>query len=203
MRSRTAFNASPRRSIRRKGKKRLRLWPPILVGLAVLIGYHQIRGWLDRPQAILVLGGSPDREVFAADFAQNHPDLPIWVSSGSNPEYAEAVFAEAGIDPQRIHLDYTAIDTVTNFTTLVDQFKAQGIDNIYLVTSDFHMRRAKVIGTIVLGSRGIDFEPIAIPTDRPPEAIDKAIRDGARAILWVTTGQTGSEIGEFFSQHFH
>ncbi|NJL22376.1 MAG: YdcF family protein [Leptolyngbyaceae cyanobacterium SM1_3_5] len=201
MRSRTAFNSSPRRSIRHKGKK-LRLWPAILAGLTVLMGYDQIRGWLDRPQAILVLGGSPDREVFAADFALDHPDLPIWVSSGSNPEYADAVFADAGIDPQRIHLDYEAIDTVTNFTTLVDQFKAQGIDNIYLVTSDFHMRRARVIGTIVLGSRGIDFEPIAIPSDRPPESIDKAIRDGARAVLWVTTGQTGSEIGEFFSQHF-
>lgn len=201
MRSHTA-NAASRRLIRRQGKKRLRLWPPILAVLAVLMGYHQLRGWLDRPQAILVLGGSPDREVFVADFAQDHPDLPIWVSSGSNPEYAEAVFADAGIDPQRIHLDYTAIDTVTNFTTLVDQFKAQGIDNLYLVTSDFHMRRARVIGTIVLGSRGIDFQPIAIPTDRPPESIDKAIRDGARAVLWVITGQTGSEIGEFFSQHF-
>lgn len=202
MRSRTASHFSPRRSISRNGKPRWRLWPSVLAGLAVLIGYHQIRVWLDRPQAILVLGGSPDRELFAADFAREHPGLPIWVSSGSNLEYSEAVFADAGINPQRIHLDYEAIDTVTNFTTLVDQFKAQGIDSIYLVTSDFHMRRAKVIGTIVLGSRGIDFRPIAIPSEHPPESIDKAIRDGARAILWVTTGQTGSEIGEFFSQHF-
>lgn len=202
MRSRTALHSSPRRLTSRSGKKCLRLWPAVLVGLAVLLGYHQVRGWLDRPQAILVLGGSPIREEFAAEFAQAHPDLPIWVSSGSNPEYSEAVFADAGIDPQRIHLDYEAIDTVTNFTTLVDQFKAQGIDSVYLVTSDFHMRRAKVIGTIVLGSRGIDFRPIAIPSEHPPESIDKAIRDGARAILWVTTGQTGTEIGEFFSQHF-
>lgn len=199
MRSRTA-DFSTRHSISRR--KRLRLWPSVLVGLAVLIGYHQVRGWLDRPQAILVLGGSPDREKFAANFAQKYPDLPIWVSSGSNPEFSEAVFADAGIEPQRIHLDYTAIDTVTNFTTLVDRFKAEGIDSVYLLTSDYHMRRAKVIGTIVLGSRGIDFRPIAIPSDHPPESIDKAIRDGARAILWVTTGQTGSEIGEFFSQHF-
>jgi uncharacterized SAM-binding protein YcdF (DUF218 family) len=202
MRSRTASGLSLRHAIRRKRvKKRFRVWPLLLFGLAIVLSFHQIQHWLHRPQAILVLGGSPDREVFAAEFANEHPDLPIWVSSGSNPEYSEAVFADAGIEPSRIHLDYEAIDTVTNFTTLVDQFKAEGIDNIYLITSDYHMRRARVIGMIVLGSRGIDFRPIAISTDRPPESIEKTIRDGARAVLWVITGQTGSEIGEFLSRY--
>jgi uncharacterized SAM-binding protein YcdF (DUF218 family) len=36
-----------------------------------------------QPDAIFVLGGATERERFAAKFAQQHPDLPIWVSSGS------------------------------------------------------------------------------------------------------------------------
>jgi uncharacterized SAM-binding protein YcdF (DUF218 family) len=169
--------------------------------LALLgFGYKQIDAFLHPPQAVLVLGGSVEREKFAAAFAQAHPNLPVWISSGSNPEYAEWVFQEAGIAPDRLHLDYRAVDTVTNFTTLVDQFKVQGIDSIYLITSDYHMRRASVIGEIVLGSRGIDFKTVEVPSQRSPEPLDKAIRDGARAVLWVTTGSTGSSFANVLSQ---
>jgi hypothetical protein len=56
------------------------------------------------------------------------------------------------------------------------------------------MRRARVIGEIVFGSRGIAVKPVEIPTGRSPEPIEKAIRDGARAILWVTTGYTGATL---------
>jgi len=181
---------------RKRLRRRWQLWQPIVLLLAIAIGYRQAQIWLQQPKAVLVLGGATEREVFAAEFAREHPDLPVWISSGSNPEYSEWVFAEAGIDPARLHLDYQAVDTVTNFTTLVDEFKAQGIDSVYLVTSDYHMRRAKVIGQIVLGSRGIDFKPITVPSERSPETVDKTIRDGARAVLWVVTGHTGSSIGQ-------
>lgn len=165
----------------------------LVLGLGAWLGYKEIKQLIIPPEAILVLGGSPSREVFAAAFAREHPKLEIWVSSGSNPEYSEWVFAQAGINSQRIHLDYQAVDTVTNFTTLVDEFKAKGIDNIYLITSDDHMRRAQVIGAIVFGSRGIEFQPIQVPSGRQPEPIEKAIRDGARSLFWVMTGETGAE----------
>jgi uncharacterized SAM-binding protein YcdF (DUF218 family) len=166
-----------------------------LAALLLGLGMKQVIGSnLYQPQAIFVLGGAPEREVFAAEFAQQHPDLHIWVSSGSNPEYAEWVFQEARIAPNRIHLDYQAVDTVTNFTTLVDNFEAEGIKNLYLVTSDYHMRRARVIAQVVLGSRGIQFEPIPIPTNEDAESWDRAARDGARAMMWVLTGKTGSTL---------
>jgi uncharacterized SAM-binding protein YcdF (DUF218 family) len=46
-----------------------------------------------QPDAIFVLGGATERERFAAQFVQQHPSLPIWVSSGSPREYAQWVFA--------------------------------------------------------------------------------------------------------------
>jgi len=160
-----------------------------LVGLlmACWFGYQQLKSEFQRPQALLVLGGAIEREVFAAKFALNYPELPIWVSSGSNPEFAQWVFSEAGIKSDRVHLDYRAVDTVTNFTTLVDELKAQGIESVYLITSD-----DQIIGEIVLGSRGISFKPVAVPSGRTPEPMEKALRDGARAILWLTTGYTGA-----------
>ena len=169
-----------------------------LVGLlmACWFGYQQLQSEFQRPQALLVLGGDKQRELFAAKFAQKHPSLPIWVSSGTNPEFAEWVFSEAGIESYRLHLDYRAVDTVTNFTTLVDELKAKGIESVYLITSDDHMRRAQIIGEIVLGSRGISFKPVAVPSGRTPEPMEKAVRDGARAILWLTTGYTGADFSQ-------
>ena len=180
-------------------RSRRRLWLSYLcIGVAIALlgfGIRQVSGFnMQSPQAIFVLGGAPERENFAARLAQQHPELDIWVSSGSNPEYAEWVFSEAQVDPERVHLDYRAVDTVTNFTTLVDAFEAQDIQQVYLVTSDYHMRRAKVIGQIVFGSRGIRFNPIPIPTGEPSETWDVAARDGARALMWVMTGKTGSTL---------
>lgn len=153
----------------------------------------QVKAQLRKPEAILVLGGAVEREHFAATLARQHPNLDVWVSSGTNPEYAEWLFQEANIDNSRVHLDYRAVDTVTNFTTLVEDLKQQGIHSLYLVTSDYHMRRSTIIAQIVLGRHDIAFKPIAVPSDYPqPEPLVRGLRDGARAILWVFTGQTGS-----------
>jgi len=190
---------------RKLGKKRgfkSRFWRFLLtLALPVLLwmGYKQVRS-LETPQAVLVLGGSSselERERVAAKLALQYPDLPIWVSSGStNENYVTRVFAKAGISPQRLHLDYQAKDTVTNFTTLVDDFQVRGIKRIYLVTSDYHMRRARLTGEIILGSRGIDLQPVIVPSKKAPETRKKALRDGARAVLWVMTGHTGSTLAK-------
>jgi len=85
-----------------------------------------------QPQAILTLGSWLDREIFTADFATKHPDLEIWVSSGTSPEFASPIFRAFGIRESRVHLDYRAIDTVTNFTTLVSDFQSRQIQHLYV-----------------------------------------------------------------------
>jgi uncharacterized SAM-binding protein YcdF (DUF218 family) len=185
-----ASHKSPRRRLRKR-----------TVGLVALLtvggwlGFRHIKAWLTPVQAIVVLGGSLDRESFAAQLAIEHPQLPVWVSSGSNPEYADWLYFEkSGLDPNRVHLDYRAVDTVTNFTTLVNDLKANNIEKVYLVTSSYHMRRAQWIGEIVLGSRGISLEPVVVPSDKPSEPLGKALRDGARAAMWVVSGYSGEDL---------
>jgi uncharacterized SAM-binding protein YcdF (DUF218 family) len=159
-------------------------------------GYKEVQNNFTQPQAVLVLGGSTarlEREKFTAEFARQHPDIPIWITGGSPRQSTERVFKKAGVDPKRLRLDYEAVDTVTNFTTLVDDLEARGIKSVYLVTSDYHMRRATVVGEIVLGSRGINFKPVAVPSQVSVEPIGKSIRDGVRALIWVTTGYTGAD----------
>lgn len=186
--SRLLFAKSPR------WKKRWLGVTIALIAMGAIAGYRTLKGIIVQPEAIVVLGGEERRESFAARFAHQHPDLPIWVSSGSPEGYAKLLFAKIGIDRDRVHLDYQAQDTVTNFTTLVDRLEAQEIDSVYLITSDDHMRRARIIGEIVFGSRGIIIKPVAVPTNRPPESVGKCVRDGMRALLWLTTGYTGATL---------
>lgn len=177
----------------RRTKKRI--FPLIsLLMFGLWFGYKELQSYLVEPDAIFVLGGHEDRERFAAKLALKHPNLPIWVSSGSPQGYATEIFTNAGVNRDRLHLDYQAKDTVTNFTTLVKALKAHEIDSVYLITSDNHMNRARVIGEIVFGTQGIILKPIAVPSESSPEPIKKVVRDGGRSLLWLLTGKTGETL---------
>ena len=156
-----------------------------------------------QPQAILTLGGGSVREKFTASFAQSHPSLDIWVSTGIPPKQATKIFRAAGINLKRVNLDYRAADTVTNFTSLVKDFKSRKIHHLYLITSEFHMRRAKAIATFVLGSQEITFTPVSIPSNRPKESTLHVMRDAGRSLIWVFTGRTGASFNpNLKTQHY-
>jgi uncharacterized SAM-binding protein YcdF (DUF218 family) len=159
---------------------------PIRLAIAYLIS--------PQPQIIFTLGGGQDREEFTAKFAQKHPTLDIWVSSGMKPELARPIFQAAGISESRLHLDTRAVDTVTNFTSLVKDFKIRRIHHLYLITSDFHMGRARAIAKIVLGSQGITFTPVRIPSKKSKESIFRIVRDSGRSFMWIVTGRTGASL---------
>ena len=148
------------------------------------------------PQAILTLGGGHQREVFTAQFAIAHPNLPIWVSTGTKKVRAREIFQQAKINNRRVYLDRRATDTVTNFTTVVSDFKQQNIRHIYLITSDFHLPRAKAIAFMVFGSQGITYTPISMASDRQSEPRQKIVRDVIRSYLWILTKRTGSSLNK-------
>ncbi len=184
----------------RHKNRRLTLVSLLLLATGLWLGQGYVRNRLSSPTVALVLGGDAQREEFAAQFATAHPDLDVWISSGANPEYATWVFQKSQVPLERLHLDYRAVDTVTNFTTLVDDFERLGIKSVYLITSDYHMRRANTIAAIVLGSRGIHYKPLPVASERPPESLIRSLRDGGRSILWLFTGKTGSELAQLTSK---
>jgi hypothetical protein len=143
------------------------------------------------PQMILVLGGDKDREITAADLARRR-GLPVVVSGGTNPEYAHWLFQERARLPHgQVHLDYRAHDTLSNFTSLVDDLRRARIRHALLVTSTDHMPRALLVGRIVAGSRGIQLTPVAVPCGAlcVPEGRRLVWGDGLRAALWVVSGR--------------
>jgi uncharacterized SAM-binding protein YcdF (DUF218 family) len=145
---------------------------------------------LPPPQLILVLGGDVERERVAGELARRD-GLPVLVSGGSNPEYAHWQFGLQGLDQRRVQLDYRATDTLSNFTSVVDELKRSKVRHVLLVTSSDHMPRALLVGRVVAGSRGIALTPVAVPCGArcDPEGRGKVWGDGLRAGLWVLTGR--------------
>lgn len=140
---------------------------------------------------ILVLGGDVDREKAAARLARAD-GLPVVVSGGTNPEYATWLFREQqGLPAHRVRLDYRAVDTVSNFTSLVDDLRRARIRHALLVTSSDHMQRALLVGRIVAGSRGIHLTPVPVPCGElcVQEGRRKLWGDAARAVVWVISGR--------------
>ncbi|MEC4986465.1 MAG: YdcF family protein [Oscillatoria sp. PMC 1068.18] len=182
---------------RQRNRFRFGIWLLPIIVVSLWFGYREVMSYLVKPDAVFVLGGAEERERFAAELAQEDPELEIWVSGGSPHWYAEKIFNNAGIERSRVHIDRSAIDTLTNFTTLVDEMQAENIDSVYLVTSDDHMRRARVIGEIVFGSRGIILKPMSVASGREPEPVSKCVRDGTRALIWLTTGEKGAKLARY------
>jgi uncharacterized SAM-binding protein YcdF (DUF218 family) len=180
--------------------KKRKIWVSFTITILIfLIGFIPVRLILAQihsppPQAILTLGGDSNREAFTASFAQQHPTLDIWISSGVPTPQAKAIFQQASIPESRLHFDRRAVDTVTNFTTLVKEFGDHHIHHVYLITSDFHLRRAQAIAFFVFGSRGIIITPVTIPSNQPNETLWHASRDIGRSILWIITGRTGASL---------
>jgi len=150
-------------------------------------------------QAILVLGGSTDRIIFAGHFFQKHPKLPVLISDRPHSFLInqEAV-KMSGLKDKNIYYDFCATDTVTNFTCILNYLNKKHIKHLYLVTSDYHMARSKVIAFFVLGSRDIIVTPIVVPSlhgsSARHESFWRIVRDSVRSIIWIFSRKTGASL---------
>ncbi|AFY80115.1 YdcF family protein [Oscillatoria acuminata] len=163
-------------------------WIPVQIAIARLI--------VPLPQAIVVLEGHPHRMTFAAQFWQQQPQLDIWLSGigVDNPGYRQ-IFQNAGVPESQLYFEVRSTDTVKNFTDMREELVARGLRHVYLITSDYHIRRSWAIAFFVFGSRGMIITPIAVPSPGvSSESPERVFRDCLRSILWIFTGYSGADL---------
>ena len=108
--------------------------------------------------AILLLGGDQERDSFAANLAyQQCAECPLTVFASSPGAGAEERLAKVQAAGQLV-LSHRAVDTVTNFSTMIPDLQNAGVTHVLLVTSAYHMPRAAAIAEIMLRSCKITFE---------------------------------------------
>jgi len=150
------------------------------------------------PQGILLLGGDVERERYLVELTRkiNDNNLDLWVSSGCwRPNHPAFDHLLSQSSPFRLHVDSRAIDTVTNYTTLISDIKTAKISHLYLLTSAYHMPRALQIGKIIYSlGYGIALSPISPPSSdqegkgSQEESTLRILRDCFRAVLFLLTG---------------
>ena len=139
---------------------------------------------------ILHLGGTWARACTAADLAQYLDDYLVIVSSEGNEEGFRAVYEKAGIPADKVIHDQAAWDTVTNFTHTYRLLISLGVERLFVVTSDFHMPRARAIAKAVWGGRIKELHFIEHPHSSKSAKSDAKyiFIDRLRAIIWRWTG---------------
>lgn len=125
-----------------------------------------------------------------------HNAIRIWISTGRPRPEISRLANQSGIGLSRVELDYRAIDTVTNFTTMAPKMRAANISTVYVVTDVSHIDRAMIIARAVLAYYGIT--PVAAPcpntTRRDSEWIIRGWRDYLRCVVWFYTGKSGANM---------
>ncbi len=138
--------------------------------------------------AVLVLGGSIRREIYAAQSVAQQPDIPVLISSGSPPPCIFLVFEREQALSDRIWLETCAHNTFENFyytTPILRRWQAR---HVQLLTSPSHLPRALWLARIHLGIHGIwvALDPVE-ETGRPgnTESWLKTDVDVLRSVAWA------------------
>lgn len=139
---------------------------------------------------ILELGGNPSRMYRVIELAQQYPSAQIVISSEGSPDFVVGLLRGAGIADARFILDFKAWDTVTNFTHTLRLVQSYSPRTLYIVTDQFHMKRAMAIAKAVYFLRRIKIvpEPYMGSEPHPPESEELIRYDQMRSWIWRLTG---------------
>ncbi|GBF86176.1 YdcF family protein [Aphanothece sacrum] len=142
--------------------------------------------------AILVLGGSIQREMYAATLASQSPDLPIIISQGSKEPCIWQIFQRQLAPNKKVWLEKCANSTFENFVFSVPLLHRWGVHKVKVITSGTHLPRAKWLAQIHLGAQGmaVEIEIVkewGVPGNR--ESTLKTQLDVARSLIWAVLSQ--------------
>ncbi len=143
--------------------------------------------------AILVLGGSIRREIYASELAKSYPHLPIIISRGSDAPCIFQIFQIKQAPIENILLENCADSTFGNFFFNVPLLRQKKVQKVKVVTSPTHLPRAQYLAYIHLGAQGIAVEmDITAERGRPGnhESPSKTALDVTRSVIWSFFAQT-------------
>lgn len=142
--------------------------------------------------AVLVLGGSIYREIYAAELAKRYPDLPILISHGSDDPCIVKIFQYFEARMNNVWLEKCAQSTFENFVFSVPILKGWGARHVKVITSFSHLPRAKWLAQIHFAAQGMAIE-VDTPEERGRPGNNefpvKTLLDVTRSIFWAGVAQ--------------
>ena len=184
------------RRSRRIWQRRLRV---VKIGLALCLGTWLLLtatalGLAARMpvDAVLVLGGSIQREMYVAELAHQSPDVPILISHGSEDPCILLLFQRVNAPIHQVWLEKCAESTFENFYFSVPTLERWGVHKVKLVTSESHLPRAQWLAQIMLGAHGIWVVPDVVQEKGVPGNQESRLKTGldlVRGLGWAIASQ--------------
>ena len=141
---------------------------------------------------VFVLGGSISREIYAAKLALQAPKIPILISRGSPDPCIFRVFQRENSPISNVWLEICSRSTFTNFMYGLPILKNWQVHKVKLITSGTHIRRAKWLAKIILGSHGIWVDLAIAPEKGVPGNYESSLKTGielTRGLIWAFLSQ--------------
>lgn len=141
---------------------------------------------------ILVLGGSIQREIYAARLTHLHSNIPVIISTGSKDPCIWLLFKRNMAQSNKVILEKCANSTFGNFFYSVPILRHWGVHKVKVITSPSHLPRAKWLAQIHLGAQGIAVEMDLVKEKGIPgnnENDLKTVLDITRSLIWAVLSQ--------------
>lgn len=142
--------------------------------------------------AILVLGGSIRREIYAAQLARADPTVPILISGGSDEPCIWLIFQRDTAPMENVWIDPCARSTLDNYRFSTPILKKWNIHHVKLITSGNHRTRALALGRTILSGHGIWLSLELVPEAGRPgnqESKLKTTLELVRGLGWMVVSQ--------------
>ncbi len=192
---RRKFTFFPLVANRRNQRSRWQFIPRLTFGLCLLLSSWLVFNTIaliyasSKPvDAIFVLGGSIQREIYASQLARENLQIPVLISRGSPDPCILTIFERQTVNLNNVWLEKCANSTFENFYYSLPILRKWGVHKVKLITSSTHLPRAQWIAQIILGGNGIWVEPDIITEQGVPgnqESRIKTAVDITRSIFWA------------------
>lgn len=160
----------------------------VILGWLIVSAIALAQAAMRPTDAVLVLGGSIQREIYAAELSTLYPELPILISQGSEAPCIRKIFEWDQAPVHRVWLEQCADSTFGNFYFGLPILQAWGARHVEVVTSPTHLPRALWLARVMFSSHGIWATPNIVKETGIPgnqEAWWKTILDVSRGGLWA------------------
>ncbi|HYW19964.1 MAG TPA: ElyC/SanA/YdcF family protein [Nodularia sp. (in: cyanobacteria)] len=138
--------------------------------------------------AFFVLGGSIHREIYVTEITQKYPQIPVLISSGSEPPCIWLILQREAAELQNLWLENCANSTFENFYYGIPILRQWRVHKVKLITSSSHLPRAKWMAQILFGAHGIWVEPDIVEEQGVPGNYESGLKTGldvTRSLFWA------------------
>jgi uncharacterized SAM-binding protein YcdF (DUF218 family) len=131
----------------------------LLLGLVLfrVVQFFQASS-IAEPQAYLVLGGAPQREVFVTTLKKQYPDRYVLISGGSADPCLYLMFQKHDCPMDKVWTEHCSKDTFGNFFYSLPILESWGIRKVAVVTDYPQLKRAMPLAHILFASHGMSVE---------------------------------------------